>query len=131
MCKSVICVCLPLGFLSDETVMSQYECARLSQFLTYFHFTLPSLSVPTWGSPHPLCPGFNLPSSPSPPTTPFPLCQWKIPPAQSQHSKAKPNTGCFGQSVWPALRGSTPNHFSTLMDQILNVLNDGLVIMEN
>lgn len=48
-----------------------------------------------------------------------PLCQWKIPPALSQHSKAKPNTDYSGQSVWPPLRGSTPNHFSTLIDQRL------------
>lgn len=64
----------------------------------------------------------TFPLSPRPSAHPSSaLCQWKIPPAQSKHIKAKPNTGCSHSQLLLLFDGSDTH----------DVVNDGLMIVEN
>lgn len=64
----------------------------------------------------------TFPLSPHPSAHPSSaLCQWKIPPAQSKHIKAKPNTGCSHSQLLLLFDGSDTH----------DVVNDGLMIVEN
>lgn len=64
----------------------------------------------------------TFPLSPRPSAHPSSaLCQWKIPPAQSKHIKAKPNTGCCHSQLLLLFDGSNTH----------DVVNDGLMIVEN
>lgn len=78
-------------YFEDFRVMRHWWVSMSVHTRVNYLLSFTSLCVPTCSSPYPLCPCFNLPLHPR-----SRLCQWKIPPAQSQCSKAKPNTGCCG-----------------------------------
>lgn len=92
----------------EQMCVSQRECAYYSLFFIYL-----------WLSSPYVYPESNLPPTPHP----SPLYQlsasgkFHLPGLRTEN----PNQTllCSAQSVWPTLRESTPNHFSTLMDQIL------------
>lgn len=101
---SAVCLCFITG-ISECWDGDESECALgLIPHLLSFHPAPPFVSPPA--TLLTLCSDYKPHPSPLPPS---PLCQWKIPPAQSHHIKAKPNSGCSAQSGGAALRGSEPN----------------------
>lgn len=119
---SVLCVCL--SWRLQWWVSSMSVHAYVNSWPT---FILPSLYVPTCGSPHPLCPDFNLPSSP--PLSSLPV-ENSTYPVTAQQSQTK------HRLLWPKrLACSQREHTQPLFhfdgSNTRNVLNDGLVIMEN
>lgn len=106
---SEVCVCVFMCLYADHGGF-QSESVNYS---TAFSFSRPTCDT---------CPHYNLPSVPSPLCYPSSaLCQWKIPPAQSKHIKAKPNTGCSHSQLLLLFDGSDTH----------DVVNDGLMIVEN